>query len=229
MCLIATERNKCFSPETGVFVVFFLIFTWLPFVLAENLLGYIDWIPQRLELQFSASHGGSLPGTTGYIHEAAYALSVSNTATERQTANGISEGTIFRKGSSSIYQRFNFLIASSISISKLIERNISVFLCFCLVFHIHFAIICVVRSYRRPSYLLHGFRVVRRLAFYVRDQWSLFSSEVHAKLTRLVSAFVETNMFRLVVFLCTLQFEDSKVHGGCKPILIFLVLKNMPF
>src|SRR5579883_148486 len=97
----------------GVFVVFLFIFMCLSFILAENLLGYIDWIPQRLEVQFSASHGGSLPGTTGYIHEGPCALSVSNTTTEERTANGISEGTIFRKGFSSIYQRFNFLIASS--------------------------------------------------------------------------------------------------------------------
>jgi len=85
------------------------------FTLPENLLGYIDWIPQRLEIQFSASHGGSLPGTTGYIHEEAYALSISKTTTEEQTANGISEGTIFRKRFSAIYQRFSFFIPSSIS------------------------------------------------------------------------------------------------------------------
>jgi ribosome biogenesis protein UTP30 len=90
--------------------------------LAENLLGYVDWIPQRLEVQFFASHGESLPGTAGYIHEGSYALSVSNTtATEKQTANG-SEGTIFRKGFSSIYQRFSFLVASSVM--KLIRRKI---------------------------------------------------------------------------------------------------------
>ncbi|KAG2625839.1 uncharacterized protein LOC120697871 isoform X1 [Panicum virgatum] len=120
--------------------------------LIENLLGYIDWIPQRLEIQFSASHGGSLPGTTGYIHEEAYALSISKTTTEEQTANGISEGTIFRKKFSAIYQR----------------------------------------SYGRSSYLLHGFGVVRRLAFHVRDQWSLFLSEVHAKLTRILHRFWTT-------------------------------------
>lgn len=218
------ETNACHLK-----LVFFFIFTWLSFILAENLLGYIDWIPQRLEVQFSASHGGSLPGTTGYIREGACALSVSNTTTKRQTGNRLSEGTIFRKGFYSICQRFNFL---SFIINKLIERNISFFLCFCLGLHIHSATICVVRSYCRPSYLLHGFRVVRRLAFYVRDQWSLFSSEVHAKLTRLVNGFVRTNMFCFVVFLCTyctLQFEDSKVHGGCDPVLMFLVLKNMPF
>lgn len=55
--------------------------------------------------------------------------------------------------------------------------------------HIHFATICVVRSYVRSSYLLHGFKLVRRFAFSVRDQWNLFSNEVHAKLTRLVNAF----------------------------------------
>ncbi|PUZ64836.1 hypothetical protein GQ55_3G174700 [Panicum hallii var. hallii] len=120
--------------------------------LIENLLGYIDWIPQRLEIQFSASHGGSLPGTTGHIHEGAYALSISDTTTEEQTANGISEGTIFRKRFSSIYQR----------------------------------------SYGSSSNLLHGFGVVRRLAFRVRDQWSLFSSEVHAKLTRILHRFWTT-------------------------------------
>ena len=80
----------------------------LSFILPDNLLGYIDWIPQRLEIQFSASHGGSLPGTTGYIHEEAYALSISNTTTEEQTANGIFEGTIFGKSFSSIYRRFSF-------------------------------------------------------------------------------------------------------------------------
>jgi len=122
------------------------------FTLPENVLGYIDWIPQRLEIQFSASHGGSLPGTTGYIHEEAYALSISKTTTEEQTANGISEGTIFRKRFSAIYQR----------------------------------------SYGRSSYLLHGFGVVRRLAFHVRDQWSLFLSEVHAKLTRILHRFWTT-------------------------------------
>jgi len=119
---------------------------------SDNLLGYIDWIPQRLEIQFSASHGGSLPGTTGCIHEGAYVLSISNTTTEEQTANGISEGTIFRKRFSAIYQR----------------------------------------SYGRSSYLLHGFGVVRRLVFHVRDQWSLFLSEVHAKLTRILHRFWTT-------------------------------------
>ncbi|XP_062180381.1 uncharacterized protein LOC133884829 isoform X2 [Phragmites australis] len=40
------------------------------------------------------------------------------------------------------------------------------------------------RSYGRSSYLLHGFRLAQILAFCVRDLWTLFSSEVHAKLTR---------------------------------------------
>lgn len=83
------------------------------FILVENLLRSIDWIPQRLGVQFSASHGGSLTGTTRYFHERAFVLSVSNTTSE-ETANGTSEGTIFRRGLSSIYERFSFLIASSI-------------------------------------------------------------------------------------------------------------------
>ncbi|KAG0519170.1 hypothetical protein BDA96_09G241300 [Sorghum bicolor] len=120
--------------------------------LIENWLRSIDWIPQRLGVQFSASHGGSLTGTIGYFHEGAFALSVGYTTTEEQTTNGTSEGTIFRKGLSSIYER----------------------------------------SYVRSSYLLHGFRLVRRLAFSVRDQWNLFSSEVHGKLTRILHRFWTT-------------------------------------
>jgi len=113
--LIETNASQnCEKPEKWCFVVFFFIFMCLSFILPDNLLGYIDWIPQRLEIQFSASHGGSLPGTTGCIHEGAYALSISNTTTEEQTANGIFEGTIFGKSFSSIYRRFSFFIASSI-------------------------------------------------------------------------------------------------------------------
>ena len=91
--------------------------------------------------------------------------------------------------------------------------------------HIHFATICGVRSYGSSSYLFHGFGVVRRLAFCVRDQWSLFSSEVHAKLTRLVNAFsVQTSIFCLgVCTCCTLQFEDSKGHWWCNPVLFILI------
>ncbi|CAD6271248.1 unnamed protein product [Miscanthus lutarioriparius] len=114
----------------------------------ENWLRSVDWIPQCLGVQFSASHGGSLTGTTGYLHEGAFALSVSNTTTKEQTTKGTSEGTIFRKGFSSIDER--------------------------------------------SSYLLHGFRLVRRLAFSVRDQWILFSNEVHAKLTRILHRFWTT-------------------------------------
>ena len=98
----------------------------------------------------------------------------------------------------------------------------SVSMCFCPMSHIHFATICGVRSYGRSSYLLHGFGVVRRLVFHVRDQWSLFLSEVHAKLTRLVNAFsVQTSMFCLGV--CTLQFEDSKGHWWCNPVFFILI------
>jgi ribosome biogenesis protein UTP30 len=91
--------------------------------------------------------------------------------------------------------------------------------------HIHFATICGARSYGSSSNLLHGFGVVRRLAFRVRDQWSLFSSEVHAKLTRSVTAFfVQTSMFCLGVCTCrTLQFEDSKGHWWCNPVLFILI------
>jgi hypothetical protein len=68
------------------------------------------------------------------------------------------------------------------------------------VSHIHFATICVVRSCVRSSYLLHGFMLVRRLAFSVRDLWNLFSSEVHAKLTRLVDPFsVQTSIFAYIL------------------------------
>jgi hypothetical protein len=82
------------------------------FILAKNLVRTINQIPQRLGVQFSASHGGSLTGTTVYFHERASMLSVNTTTTtEKQTANGTSEGTIFRKGLSSIYERFSFLIA----------------------------------------------------------------------------------------------------------------------
>ncbi|KAJ1264029.1 hypothetical protein BS78_09G231700 [Paspalum vaginatum] len=128
--------------------------------LIENLLGYIDWIPQRLEIQFSASRGGSLPGTTGCNHEGTYGLSVINTTTKKQSANGISEGKIVRKRFASIYQR----------------------------------------SYGRSAYLLHGFKLVQRLAFRVRDHWCLFSSGVHAKLTRILHRFWTT------------------VHGSCEDI-----------
>ncbi|KAL5662679.1 hypothetical protein ACJX0J_029804, partial [Zea mays] len=121
--------------------------------LIENLVRTINRIPQRLGVQFSASHGGSLTGTTVYFHERASTLSVNTiTTTEKQTANGTSEGAIFRKGLSSIYERS-----------------------------------CV-----RSSYLLHGFMLVRRLAFSVRDLWNLFSSEVHAKLTRILHRFWTT-------------------------------------
>ena len=99
-------------------------------ILAENWLRSIDWIPQRLGVQFSASHGGSLTGTIGYFHEGAFALSVGYTTTEEQTTNGTSEGTIFRKGLSSIYERFSFLIASSIS--KLITSVVVLCLTFTL-------------------------------------------------------------------------------------------------
>ncbi|PWZ52980.1 Vacuolar protein sorting-associated protein 41 [Zea mays] len=42
------------------------------------------------------------------------------------------------------------------------------------------------------SYPLHGFMLVRRLAFSVRDLWNLFSSEAHAKLTRILHCFWTT-------------------------------------
>ena len=165
------------------------------FILAENWLRSVDWIPQCLGVQFSASHGGSLTGTTGYLHEGAFALSVSNTTTKEQTTKGTSEGTIFRKGFSSIDERFSFLIASSTS--KPITSIVV-----CLVSHIYCATVCVVRSYVRSSYLLHGFRLVRRLAFSVRDQWILFSNEVHAKLTMLVNVFsVQTSIFAYMLHL----------------------------
>uniref|UniRef100_A0A0A9DIJ0 GPI inositol-deacylase n=1 Tax=Arundo donax TaxID=35708 RepID=A0A0A9DIJ0_ARUDO len=118
--------------------------------LIENLLGCIDWIPQCHEVQFSACYERSFPAT-GYIHEGAYVLSVGNIA-EDQPANVISEGTVFRKGFSSVCQR----------------------------------------SYGRSSPLLHGIRLVQRLAFHVRDLWSLFSSEIHAKLTRILHRFWTT-------------------------------------
>ena len=93
-----------------MFLLFFFLFYVFVFILAENWLRSVDWIPQCLGVQFSASHGGSLTGTTGYLHEGAFALSVSNTTTK-----GTSEGTIFRKGFSSIDERFSFLIASTTS------------------------------------------------------------------------------------------------------------------
>jgi ribosome biogenesis protein UTP30 len=133
MCLIADETNpsqKYRSLKFDVFVVFLFLFYVFVIILAENLLRSIDWIPQRLGVQFSASHGGSLTGTTGYFHERAFAISVSNTTTEEQTANGTSEGTIFRRGLSSIYERFSFLIASSIS--KLITSVVVLCLTFTL-------------------------------------------------------------------------------------------------
>ncbi|CAN6327320.1 unnamed protein product [Urochloa humidicola] len=156
--------------------------------LIENLLRYIDWIPHRLEIQFSASLGGSLPGTTGYIHDGAYALSICNTTTEKQTANGISEGTIFRKGFSSIYQR----------------------------------------SYGRSSYLLHGFRVVRRLAFHVRDQWRLVSIKVHAKLTRILHRFWTTlkGSCEDIGWLQRTRASLSSVDGTCRFTEILHEIRN---
>ncbi|KAL6618805.1 hypothetical protein ACP70R_033944 [Stipagrostis hirtigluma subsp. patula] len=44
----------------------------------------------------------------------------------------------------------------------------------CMVLRKGFSNICQ-RSYSRSSYLLHGFRLVQRLAFHVRDLWCLFS------------------------------------------------------
>ncbi|KAK3134865.1 hypothetical protein QOZ80_5BG0411770 [Eleusine coracana subsp. coracana] len=119
--------------------------------LIENLLGCIDWIPQRLEFQFSACHGRSLADTVEYFHEGTYVLSVATTK-EKQPSNGVSEGTIFRKGFSNICQR----------------------------------------SYGRSFGLQHGSALVQRFAFLMRDLWSLFSSEIHAKLTRILHRFWTT-------------------------------------
>ena len=65
-----------------------------------------------------------------------------------------------------------FLLFIKGSVFLYLHQSVST--CFCPMSHIHFATICGVRSYGRSSYLLHGFGVVRRLVFHVRDQWSLF-------------------------------------------------------
>ncbi|KAL6848960.1 hypothetical protein ACP4OV_021543 [Aristida adscensionis] len=45
---------------------------------------------------------------------------------------------------------------------------------------------------QRSSYVLHGFRLVQRLALHVRDLSRLFSSEIHAKLARVLHRFWTT-------------------------------------
>ncbi|GJN15184.1 hypothetical protein PR202_gb02078 [Eleusine coracana subsp. coracana] len=48
------------------------------------------------------------------------------------------------------------------------------------------------RSYGRSFGLQHGSALVQRFAFLMRDLWSLFSSEIHAKLTRILHRFWTT-------------------------------------
>ncbi|TVU00567.1 hypothetical protein EJB05_54030, partial [Eragrostis curvula] len=48
------------------------------------------------------------------------------------------------------------------------------------------------RSYGRSFYLQHGLALVQRFAFRVRDLWTLFSGEIHAKLTRILHRFWTT-------------------------------------
>ncbi|CAM0953952.1 unnamed protein product [Alopecurus aequalis] len=63
----------------------------------EDVFGYIDWIPRRCELQFSACGRGLLPGVERYIHGQSSGLSITNSTeelsvstTEEQAADKIS-------------------------------------------------------------------------------------------------------------------------------------------
>ena len=205
MCLIATKRNKCFSKlgETSklVFLLCFSLFLCvfhLPCqkICLGTLIGFLNVLKYN-SLLVMEDHCLALQDIFMKRHMhylLVKLLQKSRLQMEYLKAQFSEKGfLLFIKGSVFLY----------------LHQSVS--MCFCPMSHIHFASICGVRSYGRSSYLLHGFGVVRRLAFHVRDQWSLFLSEVHAKLTRLVNAFsVQTSMFCLGV--CTLQFEDSKGH-----------------
>ncbi|WVZ98612.1 LOW QUALITY PROTEIN: hypothetical protein U9M48_044026, partial [Paspalum notatum var. saurae] len=185
-----------------------------------NLLGYIYWIPQRLEIQFSASRGGSLPGTTGCNHEGTYGLSVINTTTEKQTANGISEGKVFRKRFTSIYQRFSFLITSSVTIPE----ELNTYLFFGSVSHSLFNYLCH-QVIRQVCISFAWFQIGTKIGIpCARSLVSLFEWRT-CQTNQVGNAFsAQTSMRCLGVFLCTcftlriLHRFWTTLHGSCEDI-----------